>query len=206
MIKRGANICGIENYMVTTTASTGDAVQTVNWSSSPGGYYNYSNCGYAQGNLVSSSTMSPLTLDDCGNRCVAKSTCNYFTFSQTACTFLTFSSSSFIPIAYSDSTQTCGSVVQRFEINWITEGQLQYASNCDFQKAAGVSGSYYTLSTAMSLSDCKNFCLTTYPGYCNHFTLSSSGTCIMKLSPIGSKPTPIYSSANSNCGWIPTRL
>lgn len=204
MVKRGVNFCGIESNMATTTASTGDPVQKVNWNSGPGGFYNYSNCGYVTGNLISTSTLSPLTLDDCGNRCVATSTCNYFTFSQSTCTFLTFSSSSFKPISYPDSSLTCGSVINRWAINWTTEGQLQFSSNCEFQEIG--SYSYYTFSGAMSLSDCKNYCLTTYPSYCNHFTLSSTGVCTMKLSQVGSKPTPIYSSANSNCGWVPTRL
>jgi len=204
MFKRGVNLCGIESSMSTTTASTGDVVQPVVWKNGISGFYSYSNCGYA-GTVISYSTASStsMTLDTCGNNCAGSSTCNYFTFSGTTCTFLTFASSPFKPVAYIDSTQSCGSVISRPTFNWTTSGQIQYSSNCDMTIQNG-SWNTATVPGTATLAQCLTYCSTTYPSYCSFFSLSTTGVCSLKTS--STKPTPTYSSTNSNCGWIPTKF
>ena len=202
MFQRGTNLCGIESGMATTTASTGDVVQPVVWTTATGGGFSSSNCGYA-GSVSSYMTMSSPSLDYCGNKCAATSTCNYFTYAGTTCTFWTFSSTSTVkPVAYVDSTQKCGSVVKRPTFTWTTSGLMQTSTNCD------LNGSFsgLTFSGSMSLTSCQNYCLNTYPNNCNFFTLSTTGTCSLKLGKKGAQPSVMYSSANSNCGYVSTRF
>ena len=204
MFQRGTNLCGIENDMTTTTASTGDVVQPVVWTNTTGGF-SYSNCGFAAPlSSTQSMSSSSMTVDYCGNRCVATSTCDYFTFSGTTCTFLNLASSSVKPVAYVDQSQLCGSVVSRVSsIVWTTDGTIQTSANCDFMLLSG-SVSIATVPGTATLAQCKTYCTTTYPSYCNFFTLSTAGVCTLNKST--TKPSPVMSSAKSNCGWVPTRF
>ena len=200
MFQRGINLCGIESEMATTTPSTGDVVKPVVWKNSTSGYSS-SNCGYA-GFVSSSSSMASKSLDNCGSQCVAISTCNYFSFSNSTCSFLTFASLSAQPLAYVDPTQSCGSVIKRPIFNWTTNGTVQTSSNCDFTLIGSYSSA--TIPGTSTLDKCITYCTTTYPSYCNFFTLSTAGVCTLKKST--TKPSPVINSANSNCGWVPSQF
>ena len=175
-------------------------VSSVVWKTSTGGYYSYSNCNFVASDF--STTRSSSSLDHCGNLCVGTSTCNYFTYSGTSCTFLTFATS-VKPFAITDSTKSCGFVVSRPTFTWITDGTIQTSSNCDFMLLSG-SVSIATVPGTSTLAQCKTYCTTTYPSYCNFFTLSTAGVCVLKKSTV--EPSPVMSSANSNCGWVPSKF
>ena len=206
MYQRGINLCGIEDDMKTTTSSTGDVIKPVVWKNStvpPNGLYASSNCGYLN-TFSSSMTTSSSTLDDCASQCVGTSDCNYFTYSGTTCIFLYFDPS-VQPLAYVDPTQSCGSVISRPSFAWTTDGDMQTSTNCDFN--GGWSGT--SLGESTSLEDCISNCLTTYSDSCNFFTLDSDGTCSLlqaETNGDGSEPPVKYSSTNTNCGYVPSRV
>ena len=174
---------------------------SVTFKNSTGGYYSYANCSYTSPSGYSSTSMSASSLDNCGNLCAATSTCNYFTFSGTTCSFLTFATS-VTPFAITDSTQSCGSVIKRPIFNWTTNGTVQTSTNCDFTLIGSYSSA--TIPGTSTLAKCITYCTTTYPSYCNFFTLSTAGVCTLKKST--TKPSPVINSANSNCGWVPSKF
>ena len=100
------------------------------------------------------------------------------------------------------TTASTGDVVQE-QFVWTTDGTIQTSSNCDFTLLSG-SVSIATVPGTATLAQCKTYCTTTYPSYCNFFTLSTAGVCTLNKST--TKPSPVMSSAKSNCGWVPTRF
>lgn len=215
MIQRGANVCGIENSM--TTVSAGDIIQPIsNWQTGPGGYYkSASNCFYAGYQADKSVPFTASSLDICGMRCATKSDCTSFSFTGNSCTHFTFLSPfigdpSNVAFAYptkdSSTTSSCGVVLKKWTVDWITDGQSQYLTKCtfvDFDSLLKQS----TIPGTSSLNDCNSKCLNS-PSDCNHFTLSSTGTCKLMLGRFGSKVKTVFDdSANPNayCGLIPSR-
>ena len=116
--QRGINLCGIEDNIQTTTASTNDpALPAVVWTNAPAGY-SYSKCGFVGGPTTwSTLSGSGITLDVCGSQCVKRPSCQYFAVSETNnCTIsLSFSDvrGPRKPLVYVDPTQTCGYVPNR---------------------------------------------------------------------------------------------
>ena len=190
-----------------STQSCGSVVKRVPvaWTNGSGGYYSSSNCGYASESGYEYNAYSPFTFEDCANLCASISACNYFTFKGNVCKFLTFASPTVKPVAYVDSTQMCGSVVSRPNFDWQTDGLIQISSNCDVL-IPGPFG-YSPIPGSITLDDCIAYC-EAYPDYCNFFTLSTDGVCTLKKSSNLkiTAPFTIYSSANSNCGYVPSEF
>ena len=87
------------------------------------------------------------------------------------------------------------------------QNNSKYFSTCAFVDFDNLQKPSSTIPGS-SLTDCKSRCLYSPNNDCNHFTLSSTGTCTLMLGQYGSKVKTIYDdSANPNafCGIIPTR-
>ena len=217
MFQRGANVCGIENYMQTVMA--GDIVQPVrNWQTGPGGYYkSASNCISACYRSDSSIPFTATSLDNCAMRCAIAQDCKSFSFAGgNTCTHYSFWSlfvgdPSNVTFAYpttdSSASTSCGVVLKKWTAEWITEGQSKYFRKCTFVDFDNLQKPSSTIAGASSLTDCNSKCLNS-PNDCNHFTLSSTGTCTLMLGQYGSKVKTVFDdSANPNafCGIIPSR-
>ena len=181
-------------------------MKKVVWKEATGGYFSYSNCGYAGTTVLSTRTSDSMTVDRCGNICAATSTCNYFTFAGTACKMMTSSSASFKPVAYVDSTRSCGRVLATPTFTWMKfhdkQGiMVQISTKCDLNGSS--TGSEF--NDPMKLSKCRDECLKDENG-CNFFTLSNKGICSLMLATAGAKPSIMYSPTNSECGYIPSRF
>ena len=76
LFRRGVNLCGIEQFAWTTTASTGDVPPGIpyefKWITSSDGLYKYSNCSYTSKSLAT----IPAEMTSCGTLCATTQNCD----------------------------------------------------------------------------------------------------------------------------------
>lgn len=204
LMQRGVNLCGIEQWAWTTTASTGDVPLGVpynfTWNTSTDGQVKYSNCTYSGESFATIVTGA----EDCGVQCTATPSCDKFSWWGGWCNMIAKSVQVTPSLASSPPEGRCGQVVNRvtFDFKSGSNGLAMYAPNCGY-----TSLNSQTLQWQYSdEADCGAVCSTSSScsyfafvyGYCNMYAIANQSLALT--------PSP-YASDNyySICGYVTSR-
>ena len=201
-IRRGVNLCGIEQYAFTTKATTGDVPLGVpfkfEWTTSSDGFYTYSNCSYMGQTVATSFTGA----QDCGLQCASTPDCETFSWWGGVCRMLPKSDR---PYQITLADGRCGQVVKRPNLNFGfaigSNGLAMYAPKCGY---TGVNSK--TLKWQFSdEADCGAVCAVT-PS-CSYFAFWYDYCFMYSIADqsIALTPLPYPTTHYPSCGYVTSR-